>query len=557
MCCYILFIKLLLLTSITAVMVPNAIGIPADSDTVYLLGGPDRWDGRFETATGQPDWQGWTHADLYEQGELLWQVSDFQAENLGGHGPGNLAAWCGTTFDNECGPGYGDSWHSRLIWSGSVPDPAAATEVRITARLNVDTEPAYDFVYLEAWQGGQWTTLATWDGVASDVAVDVSLSLTPDDYIGAAGDEVWLNWRVTSDGGWSDEDCLYDTNGACQIDDVTVLLNDTQVFYDDFQDGDLSGWDEQYGGQVGDFSQLWSGLDDLDPDQVNTSWQVTFIDDGVVVPGTGGTQCVSWCYGPDGWVFNVTGGLSGFGVPGGPFPQYISGVWNGVISPPLAWPPTVDAGRFAFDVYAHMQTYACGFTTYGWTVRATTSDSADDLKEVPWEPTRWSLFNPESMPEGPGYFRVEAPLGATFPPGVQWIQVRLEVVVVGPYCWGPYVTEGTPAPYFDNVAVSAWSTVTDVPRKPHLLALKAQPNPFNPRVTITYSLPRAGDLELVLYDVTGRRVQTLYHGPAPAGRGWQQWDGSDATGQKVAAGVYFVRLVCGRQVLTRPVTLLK
>ena len=36
-----------------------------------------------------------------------------------------------------------------------------------------------------------------------------------------------------------------------------------------------------------------------------------WIEDGGVVPGTGGTPCITWCYGPEGFVTNGTGGVSG------------------------------------------------------------------------------------------------------------------------------------------------------------------------------------------------------------------------------------------------------
>ena len=48
----------------------------ADADSVYLLGGPGRHDGRFEDATGQPNWQGWTHEDATATA-CMWQVSEF------------------------------------------------------------------------------------------------------------------------------------------------------------------------------------------------------------------------------------------------------------------------------------------------------------------------------------------------------------------------------------------------------------------------------------------------------------------------------------------------
>ena len=52
----------------------------AAADTTYLLGGPARWDGSFETTGGQPDWHGWTSIDYtILTTEPLWNVSDFNA----------------------------------------------------------------------------------------------------------------------------------------------------------------------------------------------------------------------------------------------------------------------------------------------------------------------------------------------------------------------------------------------------------------------------------------------------------------------------------------------
>ena len=62
---------------------------------------------------------------------------------------------------------------------------------------------------------------------------------------------------------------------------------------------------------TGDFAHLWTGLMDLDTCRDNFSTQEAFIDDGQVVPGTGGSPCITWCYGPGGWIVNTTGGLAG------------------------------------------------------------------------------------------------------------------------------------------------------------------------------------------------------------------------------------------------------
>jgi hypothetical protein len=67
----------------------------------------------------------------------------------------------------------------------------------------------------------------------------------------------------------------------------------------------------------------------------------------------------------------------------------------------------------------------------------------------------------------------------------------------------------------------------------------ARPNPFNPRVTIEYALPRAGDLSVRIVDVRGRQVRSLHSGRAAAGPGSLHWEGVDDGGRAVAAGVYF------------------
>jgi len=52
-------------------------------------------------------------------------------------------------------------------------------------------------------------------------------------------------------------------------------------------------------------------------------------------------------------------------------------------------------------------------------------------------------------------------------------------------------------------------------------------------------------------DVGGRRVRTLARGALAAGAHRLEWDGRDAAGRPVAAGVYFVRAEAGDARATR------
>jgi hypothetical protein len=103
------------------------------------------------------------------------------------------------------------------------------------------------------------------------------------------------------------------------------------------------------------------------------------------------------------------------------------------------------------------------------------------------------------------------------------------------------------------------SQATGVPRSvpPRTELLQNQPNPFNPRTEIVFTMARAGHASLRVYDVTGRPVTTLVDGTLPAGPSRSGWDGRDARGRSVGSGVYYYRLVTGDATKTRRMVLLK
>jgi hypothetical protein len=68
------------------------------------------------------------------------------------------------------------------------------------------------------------------------------------------------------------------------------------------------------------------------------------------------------------------------------------------------------------------------------------------------------------------------------------------------------------------------------------------PNPFNPTTRLDFELPRAGEAELAVFDVQGRRVATLRRGALAAGRHRAIWDGRTASGARAPSGVYVARL---------------
>jgi hypothetical protein len=72
--------------------------------------------------------------------------------------------------------------------------------------------------------------------------------------------------------------------------------------------------------------------------------------------------------------------------------------------------------------------------------------------------------------------------------------------------------------------------------------LSGYPNPARAAVGVRYGLPRAADVSLGVFDMSGRLVRTLVQSRTAPGWHELRWDGNDATGRRAAAGVYFLRL---------------
>ena len=78
------------------------------------------------------------------------------------------------------------------------------------------------------------------------------------------------------------------------------------------------------------------------------------------------------------------------------------------------------------------------------------------------------------------------------------------------------------------------------------------PNPFNPVTVIRYSIPKAEEVSLVVYNLIGEEVAHLIDERKPAGSYTVKWNASN-----ISSGIYFYRLQAGDFVQTRKMLLLK
>jgi hypothetical protein len=83
------------------------------------------------------------------------------------------------------------------------------------------------------------------------------------------------------------------------------------------------------------------------------------------------------------------------------------------------------------------------------------------------------------------------------------------------------------------------------------------PNPSHGTTTVSYSIAKAGRVQLGVYDVRGRLVRRLVEGERRAGVEAVVWDGTSDSGTRLGTGVYFVRLVGPGIQATRQAVLLK
>ena len=466
----------------SAVAVPVAPALEdaalAVTDTLILMGGPDRGDGKFQSDSNPmiPDDEGWLPFSTTR--EFKWHIDTVNAALLDPSEPENHAMWCGAYFqactlqEEDPNPGYGAGWDEWLTWSGTVSAPGDTTLVTLTAMLNYDNEAGYDYVDLELVEpADSYTTLLShWGnnmvgGVFEPVAVDVTFAVPPSSYRGAGGDEIHLRWRVTSDGAFDDSNCMYPSVGAAQVDNIAVSFDQgggpVPQTYDDFETGSPVHWipDSDYNCGNG---KVWTGLVDGELcRQTNLTPQVAFINDG-----TGCSEVPSYGivadYGPDGMVVDCWRLRDGE---------------SSLVSPPMALPDMTDYETVSveYDVFLH------GFETFtpvGYVSARVSEDGGGT-----WSPWGWGQTTGWDRPFRGRYRQTIHGIGDGYP-AADTIQLKISAEQFSSY----YCTEGTPAPYFDNIAVRVFKHAG-----PHLAALSYS---WEDHLAVD-AFPAGGGLDLV------------------------------------------------------------
>ncbi|HSG29063.1 MAG TPA: hypothetical protein VLA34_11325, partial [Candidatus Krumholzibacterium sp.] len=236
------------------------------------------------------DWQGWQTLDQTAQIDTFFHVDDFAGLGGGDYGAlvplqGTKSMWCGTRGPGDprakadyfylCSwaeaPGYGQNWDQVL-----QTDAFGITGVVSFSYHGVfDSEPDFDQTFVEYDSGdNNWIELAMYDGFIDTVATHTLL---------LSQVATKLRFHFIADGAWSDDDGLWNTDGAAIIDELNVTDAVGVINSEDWEGEALDAlasddgfWYAKDSDAYGAFVGLANNLVDKDPCGDNFGTQIIF-----------------------------------------------------------------------------------------------------------------------------------------------------------------------------------------------------------------------------------------------------------------------------------------
>jgi hypothetical protein len=487
---------------------PHGSATPASrTDTLWIF------DADFEDLAG--DNTGWVSEDL---SGTLGFTNHWHKDTIRINGfehLGDSTWWCGTYDHCWRQPrGYGNSWRDILI--REFPEVAVHTDPGDTLILEYDQryamEKDYDFGYTGVSTDGglSWTTVHTvnnpgfggagtsqdWDSIYPTGPGHMSLDLSA-----YAGLPISLRFRFESDVSYSSQD-MYDNplhsvkDGAWQIDNIALYNTHPSrgepFWLDDCESPGDNGWvhkDIPPSGQTG--VSYYRSLENFD--------------------------------GHSGWMMASYDSLLG---------RMVDDQYARLYAPPIdlsgapalvvrfeGWLDLPTEGGGHAGLYLHVSNHE--FADCVWYAAGLGPDPVWESHlggpewiefEDDWSAaTDWRWLGCEFRLTG-------GDVGAAH--GVGFVLDRLRI--------GIPLGTGTP----DGDALS------DKIRA-------VRPNPFNPLTTVEFEIAVKGRAALRVYDIAGRLVTTLRDGEVEPGEYEATWDGTDDSGERVASGVYMLRLEVG------------
>jgi len=393
---------------------------------------------QFDGPGGLPDKQGWTEHDMTVQPFKYFHVDGSGGAPCNAITPvnGTKSMWCGqwaTTATPWCGwatlPGYGSNWNQSL-------ETTISTVTTVSYTIVWDSEPGYDFTYVEWWDpvNHNWVADVTvnagagaYDGTGGPLAQTSSAASA-----GVTG-PTKVRFHVTSDGAWCDEDGLWDTlQGAALVDDISINGGPAENWEGEAclaQQSADGVWIATVPPGFGIYAALHHGstLVQQDPCYRQNSWLWGFFDNPAVTS-----------YACGGWPLQGA-------VPFGPDDNglYLD---NEIWSP--FFPITGTGTEFILSLLSYRDLPLDNLQFYIWHVRSRDNDTGGC-------PTTWEDFNYVYYGGQLDWIRMGFQVGAFIPGAADDMQVALGAIDMCKVWCGIYGGVGchSHAPLFDQVRV--------------------------------------------------------------------------------------------------------
>ena len=112
--------------------------------------------------------------------------------------------------------------------------------------------------------------------------------------------------------------------------------------------------------------------------------------------------------------------------------------------------------------------------------------------------------------------------------------------------------------YHGPVSILYTPAGSSTPEIPLVTKFKSvYPNPFNPKLTLPFSLAESGNVSIAIFNSRGQLVRSIELGTKTPGHHNAEWDGRDNSGATCSTGVYSVRMNIGTSSHHQKAVLLK
>ena len=146
----------------------------------------------------------------------------------------------------------------------------------------------------------------------------------------------------------------------------------------------------------------------------------------------------------------------------------------------------------------------------------------------------------------------------SLPPGWEYFKVENKLIAYGidgsslPNDFPFFIQDATT---IQSVKLAGWNETAAYASKavlPQSFFLKTAPNPFNPGCNISFSIKESGNIDVSLFDMKGKYVQSISKGVFANGNHQIYW-----APKAISSGVYFIRINDGKDFQNKKVLYLK